>query len=516
MTRNPVSAQGGNRRSATADFLLSAASLILLTGSLLVAGTVLLSRSTDGAFFARCSVRHVLIATGLFFLIIAGYAGLFSRGFRGLIRRKFCVVPGWLAPLMVLVPVPLFGLFWFLFPYPLLDRWSGFAGVSLLLTSPGLMAYGSFPPEKLRDSLKGLLVTLPVLVVGAFLLEAVTRAVVPGSIFNPRLGLVPDRLFILEIDLPGISPEGVMTTNRWGMRGEQPPEDWGDYRTMIAVGGSTTVCYYLDDEKTWPHILQENLRREGVRAWVGNAGIPCHSLSEHILFVEEVIADIRPDYVLFLVGANELAHFWGGEAAVNRSPLQARGIRDRLFGMSRVLQVLHKARIVLMDDAMVVTPNVSDERERVRHRLQAPMTLAEPRLPENLLDLLPEPDAFARDLTVIIQLCRELGTTPVFLTQPFLFDDTPQWRGIHGAVLHGSADSAYSAASLWLFVDALNRELMEVCIREGVLYFDLASVASHSRDYFYDEMHFTEAGAGLVGESVAEFLLSTGLMDGDD
>jgi hypothetical protein len=53
-----------------------------------------------------------------------------------------------------------------------------------------------------------------------------------------------------------------------------------------------------------------------------------------------------------------------------------------------------------------------------------------------------------------------------------------------------------------------------VCREQGEACFDSASVIPHHRRYFYDMCHFTEAGSRLIGEAVAEFMLSRGLVSG--
>ncbi len=96
----------------------------------------------------------------------------------------------------------------------------------------------------------------------------------PPTIFNPRFGLRPFARVELEVNLPGVTPGGVLTTNAWGMRGEEPPEDWDEWLTIITVGGSTTANFYLDDSLTWSRIIQDRLREVHPQTWVGNCGIP--------------------------------------------------------------------------------------------------------------------------------------------------------------------------------------------------------------------------------------------------
>ena len=61
----------------------------------------------------------------------------------------------------------------------------------------------------------------------------------------------------------------------------------------------------------------------------------------------------------------------------------------------------------------------------------------------------------------------------------------------------------------------MNDRLKKVCAAEDVPCFDLAERIPHSEELYYDKMHFNEAGAALVGQEVASFLLESGLISKD-
>ncbi len=66
-----------------------------------------------------------------------------------------------------------------------------------------------------------------------------------------------------------------------------------------------------------------------------------------------------------------------------------------------------------------------------------------------------------------------------------------------------------SAAATWKLLNLFNEELLKICASEdSAVCFDLASEIPHSESYFYDRWHFTELGAELVAEKLAEFLKS--------
>lgn len=53
--------------------------------------------------------------------------------------------------------------------------------------------------------------------------------------------------------------------------------------TIISVGGSTTECFYISDDKTWTHILGMKLKSVFTRVWINNAGLDGHSTFGHII-----------------------------------------------------------------------------------------------------------------------------------------------------------------------------------------------------------------------------------------
>ena len=53
----------------------------------------------------------------------------------------------------------------------------------------------------------------------------------------------------------------VHQSNSLGFRGPEPPADFSRDLTIVTVGGSTTECYDLAENQTWPHDLGVNLQR---------------------------------------------------------------------------------------------------------------------------------------------------------------------------------------------------------------------------------------------------------------
>src|SRR3954451_4876678 len=48
--------------------------------------------------------------------------------------------------------------------------------------------------------------------------------------------------------------------NSLGFRGPEPPPDFAGWLTIVAVGCSTTECFYLNDARDWPARLSARLQ----------------------------------------------------------------------------------------------------------------------------------------------------------------------------------------------------------------------------------------------------------------
>ena len=95
------------------------------------------------------------------------------------------------------------------------------------------------------------------------------------------------------------------TKNSLGFRGEEMPEEFEKYLSIVSVGGSTTEDFFMTDGKTWTAHLGKKLRESFNPIWINNAGLDGHSSFGHTILMNAYISKIKPKVVLFLVGSND-------------------------------------------------------------------------------------------------------------------------------------------------------------------------------------------------------------------
>ena len=152
--------------------------------------------------------------------------------------------------------------------------------------------------------------------------EGIIRLASPPNVFSPFIPLRPHNVLELHVKLRGVSEFAHNTTDRWGLRGDEPPAEWDSQCTIIAIGGSTTQCFYLDNKKTWPYLLQEKLRKVCPKTWVGNAGFSGNSTRAHIVVVHDVLQQIKPKMAIFLTGINDLWYSLDDHAVTLGNPAE--------------------------------------------------------------------------------------------------------------------------------------------------------------------------------------------------
>lgn len=330
--------------------------------------------------------------------------------------------------------------------------------------------------------------------------EIVIRMVSPMP-FSSQLPLRPHLRMRIQTEIAGLSREGIHSTNRLGLRGDEPPENWEVAFTLLAIGGSTTHCFWLDDHKTWPYLLQENLRPAFGNIWVGNGGLVGQTTRPHILFMEQVAAKLVPDTVVLLVGVNDLGLSLSYDKGDSTHYYDEPRGRDRIFSASRLLQELRRWKYILFQRDAVVSSRGLKPFDPKPLPSDRTVTLGD------LYDRLPLLAEYRENILRISDIGEAHSIETIFLTQPCLFEDTPYWSAREGDTYWiDNKASKIDAATFWKLLQVYNRELMAVTESRGIPCYDLAAAIPHSRVYFRDAVHFTEAGAELVAEHVAQFI----------
>lgn len=301
----------------------------------------------------------------------------------------------------------------------------------------------------------------------------------------------------------------VHSRNAIGLRGSDPPVDFDRWLSIIAVGGSTTECYYLSDDKTWPERLRQRMDDTFDQIWVNNAGLDGHSTFGHRFLLENYLAPLRPKVILYLVGINDVGNDqWNGfDILLPRSSGTGPG-------------VLHDVWQGLADSsAAVATIDAMLRAREARKRGLAHADIGHGQLvldgargvefsPSARLEfLIPHQELLPRyeqRLQELLRATRGFGIEPVLVTQPALYG--PAIDDVTSVDLGRMAVDGSNGEVQWDILELYNDATRRVGRAESVLVIDLAKQMPKSSRYYYDHLHFTNEGAELVGRLLADAL----------
>jgi lysophospholipase L1-like esterase len=406
---------------------------------------------------------------------------------------------------------------------------------ALLAANTGfiLLLAAALPAAQFRRLRQQLVLLMAGILLGLFIIEIALRFLDPYPLYTILPANAHWELHPTPEVLPGIHDTSLYTTNAVGIRGEAYQAD-GHYN-ILAIGGSTTETAFLDDAETWTHLLQASLNQENGRppnldpgnsVWVGNVGRSGHGLVEHIHALQYFVPQYRFDAVILLVGINDFM-------PVIQNPDQ---YNDQYEDPSNYPFFLHRSFYTypLVDTGMPrsfpentavwnltymsvwnilnavpteLTIEFPDARSYLARRENY---LAAPVLP-SLPDLSSALTQYKENLLRLVALAKEQDIRLLFATQPAIWHEniSPEmvrllWFGYRGDP--ENPNGRYAPQDLQAGMDQFNHLLLEVCREQGVECIDLAAEMTGHESYFYDDVHFNEAGSEKVAAILADYI----------
>jgi lysophospholipase L1-like esterase len=326
--------------------------------------------------------------------------------------------------------------------------------------------------------------------------------------------------------MPGVSGDSLFMTNSRGIRGDEPtPED--SYR-ILAVGGSTTECLYLDQSETWPSLLQNTLNENDPNhhVWVGNAGMSAITTRHHIMAMKYLpLREMKIDAIILLVGINDFTERLAQEDRYDPNFLaesEAEEIllaqtftggyflnpTDPFFKRTAIYQVLRKIKRRLFPKA------VEDAVGKIYFKWREHRRNAK-EIRNELPDLSSALEEYEANLNKIIDMAKEKSVRLILMTQPTMWkpglsDDLKAllWFGGTGDYQEESGKAYYSVEALELGMERYNETLLGVCRARRVECIDLSPMLEKDTTVFFDDVHFNESGARKVSRAVSDYILS--------
>ena len=310
--------------------------------------------------------------------------------------------------------------------------------------------------EMARAILRNMLALLLGLLLALVLLEGLIRIFEPIEfrVRGNKLQLFINRKYIIkDLAIPKLDKVIYLNTNWLGFRGKNPPKDFADYLTIIAVGGSTTQCRYNSEGKTWVDLLGKKLEKSFPKLWINNAGFDGQSTIGHLVLMEDIIVKLKPKVVLFLVGANDQF-------------LEEHQIADRLY--LRKTKSLLENLLVKSEIYYYVTNYYRYSKAQKLGMLHYPVDMTKLGNQETTEKQAHEAKeehrkkylkSYSERLIKLIKISREHDIEPIFITQPYLLGEGID--DVSGVNLANVGVRSYNGKVAWQILELYNDVLRQ-------------------------------------------------------
>jgi lysophospholipase L1-like esterase len=328
-----------------------------------------------------------------------------------------------------------------------------------------------------------------------------------ARIKGDRIVLLTNKRYRIKNDIiPSLDPVVEESRNSLGFRGPNPPPDLANKLSIISIGGSTTQCFFLSDNKTWTARLGDQLDKTFRDIWINNAGLDGHSTYGHIVLLEDHVAKLRPKVVLFLIGANDV----GRDPEVEFDAENIKGSVSFHSPTAFIKSLSPYSEVASLIANLYRSLNAYKEgllHQKVELQKQGYLD-ASPQAEQQYLSQYASEHflrGFEERILKLIQISRANGIEPVLMTQPLLegpaIDDVTHLD--LGRII---VSPGHNGKMAWDLQEKYNDVTRRVGQEQGLLVVDIARELPKSSRYFYDFIHYTNEGADKIAGIIYQHL----------
>jgi lysophospholipase L1-like esterase len=336
--------------------------------------------------------------------------------------------------------------------------------------------------------------------------------------------------------LSGISTHSLFTINSYGVRTGggnfnremnilQKPADKNvtGNRYCLCLGGSTTECLYLDDSKTWEaqiawHALAAS---DTTIKFIGNIGKSgCTSTDNYIHLKYSVPQYKKITTVILMVGINDMLKRLSRDTLFQNNFELTETSEDSLVNVIFGLEA-NKAfwkRTTLFHMFQNIYHSIDKRNQDDTAEIYTEWRLRRQRAPafvDTLPDLVPALTAFGNNINLLIDEAKKLNLEIVFVNQAAFWKDSMTfdeqaklWMGGIGRFQSEGGHKYYTSGALRKALSLYNQQLAKICSERKIKLIDIDSQLPKTRSVFYDDCHFNENGADMVGNIIYKELKS--------
>ena len=278
---------------------------------------------------------------------------------------------------------------------------------------------------------------------------------------------------------------------------------------VVFLGGSTTECKFLPEEKRLPYLAGRILEEKtGKRINSYNAGVSGnHSLHSLNILLNKVIP-LRPSLVVFNHNLNDLVYLLYMGSYWRDHPTRSLIITPREETGAR--GVAAAAKNLVRKTGRWLFPTLAKKAGALYLKLFPCAKIdewADIRGQPVDYDLEKMEREFQANLQTFIDICRAREIEPILLTQASRLKQKPD-----PAIKEGFRPMELAGISYPAFREAhrrFNQVIREIANKNQVTLIDLEEIIPSESEYLYDLVHLNERGAEVAATAIAKYLVGS-------
>lgn len=260
--------------------------------------------------------------------------------------------------------------------------------------------------------------------------------------------------------------------------------------SIAFIGGSTTECMYVEEDKRFPYLVAKLLSESGKKVNSINSGVSGNdSLNSLNIYLNKIIPQ-QPDIAVMMHNINDLSLLLYESSYWNSNPYRSPIIVEDKSIKSFLKSILPNTYEFLFRIKANFTGHVDEFSEKRGEQ----STIGKPEILEK----------FADNLETFIAISKARNIQPVLMTMANRFTENPDKIISEKTKKLQSIGLDYSTYKS-LF-DTMNNQIRKVASENNILLIDLAKHVPQSSKYMVDTVHFSNYGSEFVARYIAEKL----------
>jgi lysophospholipase L1-like esterase len=267
--------------------------------------------------------------------------------------------------------------------------------------------------------------------------------------------------------------------------------------SIVFLGGSTTECKAVNEENRFPYLAGRLIEKNtGLKVNSYNSGVAANDSLHSIDILVNKIIPMKPDIVVMMHNINDLSillfegTYWHKNRT--RSPIIALEFKPSLRGILKQIKDLLFPNLY---STLYVAFHLNTETDEFSHARGKKIIIDK----ANLLN------EFKMNLQLFINICKARKISPVVMTQPNRFKDTPD-REIIDSMQKLKVENNITYKAYKEIYDLFNEAIREVGADNNILVIDLDRQIQQEEKYMYDVVHLNDTGSRLAAEIIARDL----------